>query len=58
MGREQFLQTRAGNWSKVAMWHLLLVLGKSSSRPNACSGLIPHTRLGNAASCVQDYCSL
>jgi hypothetical protein len=27
MGREQFLQTRAGNWSKVAMLHPV-VLGK------------------------------
>jgi hypothetical protein len=30
MGREQFLHTRAGNWSKVAMWHPLLALGRKS----------------------------
>jgi hypothetical protein len=28
MGRKQALQTRAGNWSKTATRHLLLVCGR------------------------------
>jgi hypothetical protein len=33
MGREQFLQIRAGNWSKVAMWYPCGVLGKKFFQP-------------------------
>jgi hypothetical protein len=33
MGREQLLQTRAGNGSKVATWHPFLVSGKKFFQP-------------------------
>ena len=45
MGREQFLQTRAGNWSKIAMLAPPLVLGKrffAAPKSARSSRLTPH----------------
>ena len=47
MGREQLLQTRAGNGSKVATWHPFLVSGKKFFQPPTYGlkpKLSPHKR--------------
>jgi hypothetical protein len=61
MGRKQFLQSRAGNWSKVAM-RTPLVLGKRyfvAPKSARSSGLTPHKRpLGHSKFCVRQFESI
>ena len=59
MGRKQFLQSRAGNWSNVAM-RTSLVLGNGffvASKSARSSGLTPHKRpLGQHSKfCVRQF---
>jgi hypothetical protein len=46
MGRKQFLQSRAGNWSKVAMRTSLVLCNRFFVAPKICSdlGINPHKR--------------
>jgi hypothetical protein len=63
MGREQFLQTRAGNWSKIAMLAPPLVLGKrffAAPKSARSSRLTPHkSSLGQHSKfCVRQFESI
>jgi len=59
MGRKQFLQSRAGNWSKVAMRTSLVLGNRFFVAPKLCSvsELTPHKRpLGQHSKfCVRQF---